>query len=139
MNSVTRQKKNINSGLEQNTFFCRYDRKEYKIDLNYAFIVLGPPCCFHEVEVHHFNRPKISNNSLIRDQKSNKHIANGFKKLVHVTKEGFCKCPEESFVFGRVSYSSLCGRESGGGGRLFEAGRLLTFLPLGWELIQGGR
>jgi len=36
--------------------------------------------------VHHFNRPKISNNSLIRDQKSNKHIANGYKKLVHTFK-----------------------------------------------------
>ena len=45
-----------------------------------------PPCCFHQVEVHHFNRPKISNNSLIRDQKSNKHIANGYKKLVHTFK-----------------------------------------------------
>ena len=36
--------------------------------------------------MHHFNRPKISNNSLIRDQKSNKHIANGYKKLVHTFK-----------------------------------------------------
>ena len=34
----------------------------------------------------HFNRPKISNNSLIRDQKSNKHIANRYKKLVHTFK-----------------------------------------------------
>ena len=41
MNSVTRQTKNINSGLEQNTFLCQYGRKEYKIDLNYAFIVQG--------------------------------------------------------------------------------------------------
>ena len=32
------------------------------------------------------NRPKLSNNSLIRDQKSNKHIANGYKKLVHTFK-----------------------------------------------------
>ena len=47
---------------------------------------LGPPCCFHQVEVHHFNRPKISNNSLTRDQKSNKHIANGYQKLVHTFK-----------------------------------------------------
>ena len=45
-----------------------------------------PPCCFHQVEVHHFNRPKISNNSLIRDQKSYKHIANGYKTLVHTFK-----------------------------------------------------
>ena len=30
--------------------------------------------------------PKISNNSLIRDEKSNKHIANGYKKLVHTFK-----------------------------------------------------
>ena len=41
-------------------------------------------------------------------------------------------------VFGRVSlllisYLSLCGREWGAGGRL------LTLLPLGWALIQGGR
>ena len=28
--------------------------------------------------------------------------------------------------------------EGGGVGRLFEAGRLLTFLPLGWALIRGG-
>ena len=34
----------------------------------------------------HHNRPKISNDSLIRDQKSNKHIANGYKKLVHTFK-----------------------------------------------------
>ena len=26
-----------------------------------------------------------------------------------------------------------------GDGRLFEAGSLLTFLPLGWALIRGGR
>jgi len=31
--------------------------------------------------VYHFNCPKIRNNSLIQDQKSNKHIANGYKKL----------------------------------------------------------
>ena len=36
--------------------------------------------------MHHFNRPKIGNNSLIRDQKFNKHIANGYKKLVHTFK-----------------------------------------------------
>ena len=36
--------------------------------------------------MHHFNRPKLCNNSLIRDQKSNKHIANGYKKLVHTFK-----------------------------------------------------
>ena len=47
---------------------------------------LGPPCCFHQVEVHYFNRPKISNNSLIRDQKSNKHMANRYKKLVRTLK-----------------------------------------------------
>ena len=93
MNSVTRQKK-ITSGLEQNTFFCQHGRKEYKIDLNYVRVpCLGPPCCFHQVEVHHFNRPKISNNSLIRNQKSNKQIAIGYKKLVHTFKReavNFC-------------------------------------------------
>jgi len=36
--------------------------------------------------VHHFNRPEISNNSLIRDKKSNKHIAGAYKKLVHTFK-----------------------------------------------------
>ena len=36
--------------------------------------------------MHHFNRAKVSNNSLIRDQKSNKHIPNGYKKLVHTFK-----------------------------------------------------
>ena len=52
--------------------------------MKYAFIYcLGPPCCFHQVEVHHFNRPKLTNNSLIRDQKSDKHIANRYKKLVY--------------------------------------------------------
>ena len=30
-------------------------------------------------------------------------------------------------------------RGCGGVGRLYEAGRLLTFLPLGWALIRGGR
>ena len=63
-----------NSGLELNTFFCYHGRKEYKIDLNYACIV------------NHFTCPKISNNSLVRDQKSNKHIANGYKNLVHTFK-----------------------------------------------------
>ena len=36
--------------------------------------------------VHHFNRPKLSNNSLTGDQNSNKHIANGYKKLVYTFK-----------------------------------------------------
>ena len=42
-----------------------------------------------------------------------------------------------------ISYWSLCGREWGGGGRLFEAGRLLTFsaFRMGaysrWVLIRG--
>ena len=36
--------------------------------------------------MHHFNRPENSNNSLIRHQKSNKYIANGYKKLVHAFK-----------------------------------------------------
>ena len=41
---------------------------------------------FHQVEVHHFYRPKNSNNSLIREQKSNKHIADGHKKLFRAFK-----------------------------------------------------
>ena len=36
--------------------------------------------------MHHFNRLKLSNKSLIRGQKSNKHIANGYKKLAHTFK-----------------------------------------------------
>ena len=87
MNSVTRQRKKINSGLEQNTFLCLYGRKEYKIDLKYAFVVYGRHVVFIRSRcTGHFNRPKLSNNSLIRDQKSNKHIANGYKKLVHTFK-----------------------------------------------------
>ena len=35
--------------------------------------------------------------------------------------------------------SSGKGRAVRRGGRLFEAGCLLTFLPLGWVLIRGGR
>ena len=38
---------------------------------------------------------------------------------------------------GMVAYLlSRSGREVGWAGRLFEAGRLLTFLPLGWALIR---
>lgn len=37
---------------------------------------------FHQVEVHRFYRPKNRNNSLIRVQKSNKNIANEYKKLL---------------------------------------------------------
>ena len=39
---------------------------------------------------------------------------------------------------GVVAYLSLSGSgtEVGWGGCLFEAGRLLTFLPLGWALIR---
>ena len=73
---------------------------------------LGPPCRFHQVEVHHFNRPKLSNNSLIRDQKSNKHIANGYKKLVHTFKreavQFFCgkKPCRKSLTAGSPSFGS---------------------------------
>ena len=45
-----------------------------------------PPCCFHQVEERHFNRPKKRIHSLIRDQKSNKDIAKGYKKLVRAFK-----------------------------------------------------
>ena len=72
------------------------------------------------------------------------------------------KYSEENFVSGEsfISTYSIFGGEGGegeggwgghgrlhlfefewegeGGGRLFEAGRLLTFLPLGWALIRGG-
>ena len=43
--------------------------------------------------------------------------------------------------WGVIAYLSLSGsgRKVGLGGCLFEAGRLLTFLPLGWALIRGGR
>ena len=45
-----------------------------------------PPYFFHQVEVHHFYRPKDRNKSLIRVQKSNKHIADGYKKLFRAFK-----------------------------------------------------
>ena len=73
------------------------------------------------------------------------------------------KYSEENFVSGEsfISTYSIFGGEGGregeggwgehwrlhlfkfewegeGVGRLFEAGRLLTFLPLGWALIRGG-
>ena len=52
-----------------------------------AFICcLVPPCFFHQVEVHHFYRPKNRDKSLIRVQKSNKHIADGYKKLFRAFK-----------------------------------------------------
>ena len=84
-------------------------------------------------------------------------------KRKDVTKQGFCKILRRkrclwrvfywylfSFFFGgggekevRVgtgtcSYFSLSGRARGlgGGGCLFEAGRLLTFSPLGWALTR---
>ena len=47
------------------------------------------PCCFsssRSASLHHFYRPKNRNNSLIRDQKSNKNIANGYKKLLRTFK-----------------------------------------------------
>ena len=40
--------------------------------------------------MHHFYRPKHRSNSLFRDQKSNKHIANGYKKLVRAFKCDRC-------------------------------------------------
>ena len=45
-----------------------------------------PPYFFHQVEVHHFYRPKDRNKSLIRVQKSNIHIADGYKKLFRAFK-----------------------------------------------------
>ena len=48
MNSVTRQKKKFNSGLEQKTFLCCYGREEYKIDLigfELRVHCLVPPYC----------------------------------------------------------------------------------------------
>ena len=77
---------NENSRLEQKTFLCQYARKEYKIDLNCAFIVQCRHVVFYQVEVHHLYRPKNRNNSLIREQKSNKHIADGHKKFFRAFK-----------------------------------------------------
>ena len=69
-----------------------------------------------------------------------------------VTKQGFCTIlPEENSVLGRVSYYILLEflwEGVGWGGRLFEAGRLLTFSAFrigaysrwavipGWALIR---
>ena len=41
---------------------------------------------FRQVEVHHFYRPKNRNNSFIRVKKSNKHVADGYRKLLRVFK-----------------------------------------------------
>ena len=85
MNSETREKKN--SSLDWNrilSFVSMAGRNINRFELRVH--CLAAPCCFHQVEVHNSNRPKISNNSLIRDQKSNKNIANGYKKLVHTFK-----------------------------------------------------
>ena len=45
---------------------------------------LGLPCCFSLSwsEVHHFYRTRNRNNSFIRVQKSNKLIADGYRKLL---------------------------------------------------------
>ena len=48
--------------------------------------LVSPYFFFHQVEVHHFYLPKDRNKSLIRVQKSNKHIADGYKKLFRAFK-----------------------------------------------------
>ena len=67
-------------------------------------------------------------------------------KSEDVTKQGFCKILWRKLRLREgllLSYWSLCGREWGGGGCLFEAGRLLTFsaFRMGaywrWALIRG--
>ena len=67
-------------------------------------------------------------------------------KSEDITKQGFCTIPEENSVFGRVSYYLLLEflwEGVGWGGRLFEAGHLLTFSAfrmgayLRWALIRG--
>ena len=68
-------------------------------------------------------------------------------KSEDVTKQGFCTIlPEENSVLGRVSYYILLEflwEGVGWGGRLFEAGRLLTFSAFRvgaysrWALIRG--
>ena len=69
-------------------------------------------------------------------------------KSEDVAKKGFCKIPysEENSVFGRVSYYlllELLWEGVGWGGRLFEAGCLLTFSAFSmgaysrWALIRG--
>ena len=47
---------------------------------------LVPPCCFSSSRSASLYRPKNRNNSLTRDQISNKHIANGYKKLFRAFK-----------------------------------------------------
>ena len=79
MNSVTRYKKNLTLDWNRILSFVRTAERNIK-SIWTTRDCLGPPCYFHQAEVPHFNRPKNSNNSLIRDQNSNKHIANGYKK-----------------------------------------------------------
>ena len=59
-------------------------RQEYQIDLNCVHCLV-PPCCYSSSRSD-FYRPKNRKNSLIRDQKSNKHIAIGYIKLVRAFK-----------------------------------------------------
>ena len=51
-----------------------------------AFIFYCPHVVFHQVEVQHFYHPKNRNSSLIQVLKSNKHIADGYKKLFRAFK-----------------------------------------------------
>ena len=104
MNSVTRyefrnkildRQKNVT--LDWNRILSFVNTAERNIKLIRTICSLfRAVCCFHQVEVYHFNRPKISNNSLIRDQKSNTHIANRYKKLVHTF-----KCEAVQFFSGK--------------------------------------
>ena len=73
MNSITRQKKVLTLDWNIKLSYVSMAERNIKSIFNYAIIV---QCChvvFHQVEVHHFYRPKNRNNELIRVQKSNKH------------------------------------------------------------------
>ena len=67
------------------------------------FIVQCRHAVFQQVEVHHFYRPKNRNNSSSRVTKSNKHIADGYKKILRA----FKREAVELLVAKRLSVSHL--------------------------------
>ena len=74
---------------KQQTAVCSYAFAVSRCrDSNFskAFIAQCRHVVFYQVEVHDFYRPQNRNNSLIRVQKFDIHIANGYKKLVRAFK-----------------------------------------------------
>ena len=65
-------------------------RLQFRVDgiliFSKTFIVWCRHVVFHHVDVHHLYRPKNRNNSSIRVKKSNKYIADGYKKILRAFK-----------------------------------------------------